>query len=503
MADITKKMIELLAVRFKHDPLAHVKFSYPWGEGPLKGMAGPRTWQRQLLEKIGEHLRSGATVYDCLRIATSSGRGIGKSALVAWIILWAMSTMVDTRGIVTAETAPQLKSKTWPELAKWYQMAIWRSLFEFTATSIYSVDAKHRETWRFDALPWNEQRPTAFAGLHNLGKRELVIMDEASEISDNIWDVINGSFTDLNTEMMWFVFGNPTSNSGYFRECFGSQSHRWLHRQIDSRDVEGANLKEIEDWIATYREDSDYVRVHVKGEFPHSSSLQFIPSDIIAASASALRVLQYDQYAGTVVGVDVARFGTDESVIATRKGMDARTFPMLKFSGIDTMQLAGRVIAHVEELRKHRWGCDAVMIDESGVGGGVIDRVRQIGGVRVIGVNNGAKSDVPIEGIAVSSKGAECWARMREWLRGGGAISTTDPDLKQQLEGREYGFNSANQIVLEKKDDMKRRGLQSPDRGDALALTHAYPILSALHPMSSSTTHCADDDGRDVYKDIR
>ena len=503
MVDSRRALVDLL-YQCRHDPLRHVLMSYEWGKGPLVGKTGPRTWQRQFLETVGEHFRDGATVHECLRMATASGHQIGKSCIVAWLINWAMSTMPDCRGIVTAETAPQLKSKTWPELSKWYQMAIWRDLFKMTATAMFSADEKHRETWRFDALPWNDTKPEAFAGLHNQGKRILVVMDEASAISDKIFEVLSGAFTDVDTEMLWLVFGNPTKNSGAFRECFGSQAHRWLHRQIDSRLVEDTNLAEYARWVEDYGEDSDYVRVRVKGEFPRMGTLQFIPSDIINAAASPQRMLQFDQYTGTVVGVDVARFGCDESVIATRKGMDARTFPMQVFSGMDTMQLAGRVVAHVEELRKHHWGCDAVIIDETGVGGGVIDRVRQIGGVRVIGVNNGAKPDVPIEGIAVSSKGAEMWARGREWLKNGGAISTTDNDLKQQLEGREYGYNAQNQIVLEKKADMKRRGLQSPDKADALFLTLAYPILGALHPMSASASaHCADDDGRDVYKDIR
>jgi hypothetical protein len=180
-----------------------------------------------------------------------------------------------------------------------------------------------------------------------------------------------------------------------------------------------------------------------------------------------------------LMGVDVARFGEDESVIRVRRGRDARTMAPLSLRKLDTMQLVGRIVAEVERLERIGWHVDMIFIDETGVGAGVVDRAGELlGRRRVVGVNNGAKSDAPlVDGELTANKGAECWAKMREALRTGLAIED-DPELRQQLEGREYGYDAHNRIVLERKDDMKKRGLASPDRADGLALTYAYPVAS-------------------------
>jgi hypothetical protein len=460
--------------KFKHDPLGFVLFAFPWGEksGDLSAHTGPRTWQREYLADLGETLK--ANPHTPIRLATCSGHGIGKSALIAFLTFWALSTKRDTKVVITANTEPQLRTKLWPELAKWHRMLINSHWWKLNGTSIHSLSPKHEGTWRADGLTWTENNTEAFAGLHNEGKRLLIVMDEASAIHDKVWEVTSGALSDANTEIIWPVFGNGTRNTGAFRECFGSQSHRWKNRQIDSRTVEGVNLKELAEEVATYGEDSDRVRVRIKGQFPRSGSLQFISSEDVANATRAR--LEYSAYDVTVIGVDVARFGDDHSVIRVRRGKDARTIAPKRFHGVDTMQLVGHVTSQIAELTRVGWGCDAVFVDETGVGGGVVDRLRQLG-YKCIGVNNGAKSDTPVNGELVANKGAECWARGREWLRTGGGIAETDRELLAQLEGREYGYNAQNEIVLEKKSDMKKRGLASPDDADALFLTMAYPIV--------------------------
>lgn len=455
---------------FTHDPLGFVLFAFPWNEPgtELATEQGPRRWQVEVLAHIGASLRNGSDLQGAIQTATASGHGIGKSALVSWLILWALATGEDTRGIVTANTEPQLRTKTWPEVAKWFRLCVCSHWFSCTATAIFSADPKHEKTWRLDAIPWNERAPEAFAGLHNKGKRIMVIFDEASAIPDIIWETVEGALTDEGTEILWAAFGNPTRNSGRFRECFGRMAHRWHHHQIDSRTVAGTNDAQIAKWIEDYGDDSDFVRVRVRGLFPRAGSMQFIPSDVVEAATR--REATANICDPLIMGVDVARFGDDESCIRFRRGRDARTIKPKYYRGIDTMTLAGLV---VHEARENH--VDAVFIDETGVGGGVIDRCRQLG-LQVIGINNGAKSDIPVDGELVANKGAECWARGRQWLKTG-AIED-DPALRQQLESREYGFNSHNEIVLEKKDDMKKRGLSSPDRADGLMLTFAYPVAA-------------------------
>lgn len=461
---------------FVHDPMGFVRYAFPWGE-PGTGLAaetGPRLWQKQVLREIGQRVARGASVGEAVQIAVASGHGIGKSALVAWVILWALSTREQTRGVVTANTEGQLRTKTWPEVRKWHALSINADWFTCAATSIHAT-GKNEKTWRIDAIPWSESNTEAFAGLHNKGSRILVVFDEASAISDKIWEVTEGALTDEGTEIIWAAFGNPTRNAGRFRECFGRYAHRWEHRQIDSRAVDGTNKIQIQKWITDYGDDSDFVRVRVKGEFPRAGSMQFISSEMIAAA----QIAEAESWPSdpAVMGVDVARFGDDESGIRVRRGRDARTWEPIYLRGLDTMALVGRVVS--EHARHRAMGMPIAMtfVDETGLGAGVVDRLRQLG-VQVIGVNNGSRPDqIAVEGENVANKAAEQWAMMRAWLRTGGAIDN-DLDLKAQLEGREYGYNQHNAIVLERKDDMKKRGLSSPDRADSLALTFAYPVAS-------------------------
>jgi hypothetical protein len=394
---------------------------------------------------------------------------------------------------VTANTATQLHTKTWAELAKWHRLCICGFWFTLTATAIYSVDPAHEKTWRIDCISWSEGRTEAFAGLHNQGKRIVVLFDEGSAIPDIIFETTEGALTDKDTEIIWGVFGNPTRNTGRFRECFagGRFHHRWDARQVDSRTARLTNKEEINEWINDYGEDSDFVRVRVKGMFPRAGSMQFVPADLVEAAADAHRDPPVSIYDAFVVGVDVARFGDDKSVIRFRRSRDARTIPPIKIRGRDTMQIA----AKVAELHQ-RYRPDAIFVDGGGVGGGVVDRLRYLK-LPVTEVQFGAAPDrdqIGQEGAVVyANKRAEMWGVMKEWLKGG--MIDNDPELKADLTAVEYGYTmkeGRDAIILEKKEHMKKRGLASPDDGDALALTFAYPVGSSDHSLKfggSRSTH--------------
>lgn len=450
---------------FQHDPLGFVRYAFPWGEGELEGEPGPDEWQVDMLTEVGERMRAGETLLEAVQFAVASGHGVGKSALVAWLILWAMSTFEDTRGVVTANTDTQLRTKTWPEVTKWYRLSINAFMFTVTATAIYSLQEGHEKNWRVDLVPWSETNTEAFAGLHNKGKRILLLFDEGSAIPDVIYEVAEGALTDSGTEILWGVFGNPTRNTGRFRECFGRLKHRWITRQIDSRTARMANKAQIAKWVEDYGEDSDFVRVRVRGVFPRAGSSQFIDADTLEAART--RPVERDTGAPVIMGVDVARFGDDQSVILFRQGRDARSIPAKSFRGIDTMALASKVVWWAQQVPVR-----VIFIDGNGVGGGVVDRVRQLTRVPVIEVQAGGKARNERDYV---NRTAESWDEMRRWLKDGGAIEDTH-DLVADLGGREYGFDGNNRLQLEKKDDMKKRGLASPDYGDALALTFAEPV---------------------------
>jgi len=466
--------------RYCADPLGFARYAWPWGEpGELSG-SGIRDWQRDVLETIGAHLR-GPDRYTPLNLAVASGHGIGKSALIAMVCNWAMSTCEDCRVVMTANTEAQLRTKTWPEVSKWTRLAINSHWWQVGATTLTVRDKAHERLWRVDAIPWSETNTEAFAGLHNKGKRVVVLFDEGSAISDAIWEVTEGALTDAETEIIWIVFGNPTRNTGRFRECFGRYKHRWKTRQIDSRGIDGTNRDQIEKWIADYGEDSDFCRVRVRGEFPRAGSTQFIAGDVVAAARK--RTLEPDPREFKVLSVDVARFGDDQTVIGCRQG--AKLQIVEKVRGLDTVQVASRVMMHVCEIQPR-----TLVIDGDGIGGGVVDQVRAklpeywqaIRGCtlpewfRIEEFHGGGSPNDP---FMYFNRRAEVWGAMRTWLET--ADVPDDPEIETDLTGPEYFFSSKNQIQLERKEDMKKRGLASPDIGDCLAMSFSVSPVPLTH----------------------
>lgn len=473
LVDGAADLAELIADTVRN-PRRFVDAFFPWGAGELANYSGARAWQAGVLDDIGAHLGSERR-YQPLRIAVASGHGIGKSALVAMVIQWALTTCDDCRIVVTANTESQLRTKTWPEVAKWARLSIVADKWQCPAMSLYSAEDGREKSWRADAIPWSENNTEAFAGLHNRGKRIVLIFDEASAIADRVWEVAEGALTDEDTEIIWLAFGNPTKTSGRFRECFGRHRHLWITRQIDSRTVEGVNRAYLDEMVATYGEDSDIVRVRIRGEFPSQSSSQFIAHDVVRAAQDRQPGAR-DPGAPLVLGVDLARFGDDQSVIRGRAGRDGRAIPPIKWRGMDTVFSAGKV---AEAITKYR--PEAVFIDGGGVGGGVVDLLKAQH-FRVIEVNFGGAAR---DATKYANKRAEMWGDMRDWLATGHIDS--DPELEQDLVGPEYGFDKDSRVLLEKKDDMKRRGLASPDNGDALALTFAAPVQRTDMPTGMRT----------------
>lgn len=468
--DPAERELENIIASFQHDWLGYVMFAFPWGEkgSPLERWSGPLLWQAEDLVATSDAMRPPNYK---VQIATASGKGIGKSALVAMKVLAALSTFPDTRGVLTAGTETQLRTKTWPELTKWYNMCINKHWFEWKATSLHSSDPEHAQLWRVDAIPWSENNKEAFAGLHNLGKRQFFIFDEASQISDPIFETSDGIMTDKDTEVMWAVYGNPTRNTGRFRDCFERQRHRWLHRQIDSRTVSISDKEQIAEWVEDWGEDHDYVRVNVRGMFPRVSSLQFISTDVVMAARKRDPVSYLND--PLILGVDVAREGDDETVLAIRKGRDARTIPWVRMRVHDTVAVAVK-IADLHQQYKF----DAIHVDAGAGGGGVVDNLRRLNvpNVREVHFGGGADRTQPeLDATKYANKRAEMWGYLRAALPTL-AIPDSD-DLEIQLTGVEFGLDKNDAILLEKKQRMKKRIGRSPDDADAIALTYAYPVF--------------------------
>lgn len=471
-------------MQFEDDPVGFVYYAFPWGEKdtPLAKFSGPEAWQLEILEQIRDKL---INVNEAIvRISIRSGHGIGKSAMVSILILWAM-LKPDMRGVVTANSERQLRTKTWAELGKWFNMYIGKDLFRLTATSLFPADKDRIFTWRIDMIPWSEHNSTAFQGLHNQGNRILIIFDEASEIPKVIWETAGGALSDGNTQIIWFAAGNPTEPSGEFYTIHqpghidpdtGESLNPWITRAIDSRSVSFTNKTELERKIKSDPEglNSDNIRVRILGEFPKSSFTTFISRAVVleAINRDAPPISNDEP---VILGVDVARFGSARSVVFPRRGRDAKTFPFHAVSGNDTMQVVDLVLKCMSLYKTN-----LVAVDGGGVGGGVIDRLRQLG-VNVTEVQfgsaaNPAMSERNLEKGKYYNKRAEIWGNARHWLQTGSLQQ--DQPLIEALCGVKQKISNEDVILLERKDDASDRLTRDGiifdmDVADAFCLTFA------------------------------
>lgn len=474
----TERALAEAIAQYYADPLGFVMFVFPWGvptlpdgsDNPLKDKKGPEPWQREELIALGEHIKRNIELADMglemevWRSAYASGHGVGKSAYTAWIIYFLMSTRVDTRGVVTASTQFQLEDKTWPELSKWHNLAINKHWFNWSATGLafaaYPEDKQ--KNYKTTAATVSEQKTEAFAGLHNEGKCVFVLFDEASGVHGKVWEVSEGALTD--GEAFFFAFGNPTRPDGEFADCFDKHAKLYRHRHIDSRDVSHTNKNALQNIIDKYGYESDEVKVRIRGLFPTQSFNGFI--SVETARMAIERELLIDSQAGLIMSIDVARFGNDSSVIGFRQGRDARSRPSKKFKGLSLVKLAD---VAMKEADIHR--PDVIVVEGTGVGAGLIDIMRDRG-YKITEVHPGAAA---IAYDHYVNRRAEYWSLMRDWLFDEGCIP--DGDLFTQLTTILYTMDRHEQrIKLEAKEDMKKRGLPSPDDADMLALTFAVRV---------------------------
>jgi hypothetical protein len=450
-----------------NDPLAFVRLVFP----KIK----PERWQAEVLQEIADQLAENQRLgrFKPIQIAICSGNGVGKSTLMSWIILWTLATYEDSLGVATAGSESQLRVRLWGELARQFSQMPddLRGQFEFAATAIYSKQSSH--TWRFDARAWSPLSQESFSGLHNYGRRVTVLYDEASMIAEPIWRATDGMLNDAMTQTIWIVCGNGVRLDGRFRQCFPGQKFAglWKTFSVDSRDVTLTSKEAIAEKIEFYGEDSNYCRVHVRGLFPTASAMGLIPADVV--EMASVRESWDDPRAATVIGADVASgHGEASSCIVIRRGLNARDYEIRRFPSLDPIQFSYRIAQAANEVN-----ADGVFIDSGGVGEGVVGKLRELNVRGVHPVFFGAKSDNPSGVYRCANKRAELWTSMLQWLKEGGCIPA-DRELMAELVGPEYSENPQG-IVLEKKEHMAERGLKSPDSGDALALTFAYPVYTA------------------------
>ena len=457
---------------FKDDPLGFVLYAYPWRErGPLEEYDGPDTWQSELLADIGQEVRArnfdGLTPVMPVRMAVSSGHGIGKSSLAGMLTDWILSTRPNSVGTVTANTFPQLESKTWPTIVKWTRMCITSHWFDIGVSKIAAKCAP--DSWFVSAQTCRRENSEAFHGQHAARSTSWYLFDEASAVPDEIWNAAEGGLTDGEPHI--YAWGNPTRNQGKFhRIVFGSERDRWKHRIIDSRNCRFTNKALIAEWINDWGEDSDFVRVRVRGIAPRAGDFQFIDHERVwQAQRREPRSFPDDPL---IAGFDVSGGGAAWNVIAFRRGYDARTIPPIRIPGEFTRGERGPMLSKLTEILgdKRPGHKVAMLFVDSAYGAPYVERLKSMGFTNVQEVNFGANSPDRHQ----ANMRAYMWNKLRDWLEHGAIAS--DVTLENDLTGPCSDRNRRDQLVLESKQDMLKRGIASPDHADALALTFAAHV---------------------------
>lgn len=458
--------------QFRYDAYGFVMAAFPWGEEgtSLVNRTGPEKWQKQLLDDMSKTRSENRDLTEIglditpFRAAVVSGHGVGKSALVAWVCLWLMATSPNMRGVVTANTGEQLETRTWPELAKWHNMSIVKHWFQWNATNYCFAlcPEENRKNYMLTAQTVSKEKTEAFAGLHNDGGTILAIFDEASGIESNIWEVVEGAMTD--GECFFLVFGNPTRPDGEFRECFRKNKDFYFNYHVDSREVSHTNKVALQQIIDKYGADSDAAKIRVYGQFPDRSYDGFISEAVFRACVERDPHLNPNE--PLILGVDVAGMGDDSTVLYPRKGNDARTLPRIKIHKADGETIARRIAEWYRQYKP-----DAIIMENIGPGQAVMS-ILKLWGIPFISAPVGA----PSANKAFANVRMEIWDKMLTWMTGDGVLPD-DPELFTQATTIRYTLQGdAQKQQMERKKDMKARGLKSPDDMDALALTFYAPV---------------------------
>jgi phage terminase large subunit len=411
--------------------------------------ATPEDWQREALEKIAQHDR----------LSIRAGHGVGKTTFIAWVVLWFMLTRMPYKVPITANSQDQLRDVVWPELRKW------RDRLPEPLRNQIVIEAER--IW-LKGLPESfavartasKDNPEALQGFHD--ENLLFVIEEASGIDDVVFEVAQGAMSTPGAKIL--MCGNPTRTSGYFYDTHHSLRSRWETMRVNSEDVPRAR-GHIEDVIAKYGKESNVYRVRVLGEFPDSEDDVVVPLHLCEAAIG--RKVEPPDLIRPVWGLDVARFGSDRTALAKRRG-NVQLEPIKSWRGKDTMQTAGLIAKEYEDADKLDRPSE-ILVDVIGIGAGVVDRLNELG-LPVRGVNVAESAAVSERFMRLRD---ELWFKAREWLEAKDSKLCDDQALVGELTCVKYEITSGGKIKVEGKDDLKKRGMQSPDLADSWNLTFA------------------------------
>ena len=403
------------------------------------------------------------------RVAVKSGNGLGKGFCAAVALLWFLYAHRDAA--IVLSTAPTFRQ---------VRHVLWRQVHRLYRPSAQLLGGKMLDTrWEIAddryAMGLSAESADQFQGFHS--PNMLIVVDEAEGVSDEIYEAIEAVMT--SADPLLLLIGNPTTVTGAFRRAFYEERH--LYHTITISALDSPNVQQgktvipgltsarwVEERRETWGEDNPIYRARVLGEFPDQAEDTLIGlSDVEEAARRWAANQQGDTLANeigmgadeVVLAVDVARFGSDRSVILRRQG--GRVMEIRTFRDMDTMQLAGWVAAAIRETSPER-----VCVDEIGVGAGVVDRLKEQGfPVKGINVARRARQDSIFANVR-----AEGYWRLKELFASGQISIPNDHQLMGELAALRYSYDSQGRVLMESKDAMRQRGLPSPDKADALML---------------------------------
>jgi len=443
--------------RYRNDPVLFV-------QEVLKQKPDP--WQIEMLEAVNSGER---------RISIRSGHGVGKSTAASWVMLWTLLTNFPVKIVVTAPTSAQLFDALFSELKRWIgELPVALS----TILDVKSDRVSHRAAPSDAFISARTSRPEnseALQGIHS--DKVLILVDEASGIPPAVFEAAAGSMSGANA--CTILLGNPTRSSGFFFDTHHRQAAEWWTRKVSCSDSPRVSDEYIREMATRYGSESNAYRVRVLGEFANKDDDTAIPLELVESAMNRENVTVLDDE-GIVWGLDVARFGSNNSVLAKRQGR--KLLSLRSWNNLDLMALCGAVMAEYESCPPRQQPA-AICIDSIGVGGGVVDRLRELN-LPAIGINT---AETPAMRQTYLNLRAELWFKVKAWLEARDCSMPRDDNLLAELVSPKYKFTSSGKLQIEGKDAMKKRGLPSPDMADALCLTFAVEAATVLHGGSMSS----------------
>lgn len=406
------------------------------------------------------------------RLSIRSGHGVGKSAFMSWCVLWFHSCYFPAKTGCTAPTATQMSDVLWAELSMWHRKLRERipalgERFNWKVDEFEMIEAP-KESFAV-ARTARKEKPEALQGLHS--KNVMILVDEASGVAEEVFEAGRGALSSENSFVV--LAGNPTRLEGLFFETHHKLRPMWETMQVNGEDVPLQDQLYRQEMSYQYGKDSNVYRVRVMGDFPLTESDTVIPLSLCEAA----KMREVEVYGRRLWGLDVARFGSDRTVLMERRE-NGTTGLHKAWSGMDTMQTAGRVYAQwLETPPQDR--PEYIFVDLIGIGAGVNDRLQELS-LPVVGVNVGEEASVDDQYNRLRD---ELWFKGRKWLEQKHCKLFPDEILIAELSLPKYSFTSTGKLKVESKDELKKRYPRSPDVADAFLLTFAH---SAEHRGKNS-----------------